>query len=169
MKKVLIVSDSHGLKDELLLLKRKHTDVDKFLHCGDSELSPQNEALKGFEVVQGNCDFEDFPKDKIVSINNYRFYMTHGHLYSVKQTLMKLMYRAEEVNGQIICFGHSHILGAEVVRNKLFINPGSIRFPVGRKERTYVILTLEEENILFQVYDLDRGEIRELRQTFILS
>ena len=49
----------------------------------------------------------------------------------------------------------------------LFINPGSIRLPRGRKERTYVILEMLEECLSINVsMIIDRGEIKELAQHF---
>lgn len=168
MGKVLIVSDSHGLKEELMEIKKRHfEEVDAMIHCGDSELSISDEALDGFIVVRGNCDFESrFSKEHIQEIDGYRFYITHGHLYSVKSTLMKLSYRAEEINAQIICFGHSHMLGAEMMNGKLFINPGSIHHPRGRKEKTYIILELKDQQAVVRVFDREKGEIIHLKQNF---
>lgn len=37
--KILICSDSHGLTDELIELKKRHGDMDYYIHCGDSELT----------------------------------------------------------------------------------------------------------------------------------
>jgi uncharacterized protein len=168
MAKVLIVSDSHGQRSELEELKNRHEhEVELMIHCGDSELSSGDIELQSFSVVGGNCDFESKLESELIhDVEGYRFFITHGHLHSVKSSLMKLLYRAEELNAQIICFGHSHILGAEMVRNKLFINPGSLRLPRGRKERTYVILEIKGDVIELLVYDYDQGEMVELRRTF---
>jgi uncharacterized protein len=168
MAKVLIVSDSHGQRSELEELKKRHAqEVELMIHCGDSELSSEDKELQGFSVVGGNCDFYgNFENEVLEEAGGLRFFVTHGHLHSVKSSLMKLLYRAEEVNAQIVCFGHSHVLGAEMVHNKLFINPGSLRLPRGRKERTYVILEILGSKVELQVYDFDFGEMVELRETF---
>lgn len=168
MTKVLIVSDSHGLRKELNELRNRHdTEVDLWIHCGDSELSGGDEEIENFSIVSGNCDFgRDFENELIVESSGLRFFITHGHLHSVKSSLMKLLYRAEEVHAQIVCFGHTHVLGAEMVRNKLFINPGSLRLPRERKERTYVILDIQGSKIEFHVYDFDQGELVGLKRTF---
>lgn len=169
MSKVLIVSDSHGLTEELNELKKRHKDVEKFIHCGDSELSKNDEAIDQFVVVRGNCDYESlFHHDEIIDFKGTKFLVTHGHLYNVKSTLMNLKYKAEEVNANIVCFGHSHLLGIEKIGDSLFINPGSLRLPRGRKERTYVVLNFTEQEVDFHVYDFDRGEIVQLRQSFHL-
>lgn len=168
MAKVLIVSDSHGQRSELAELKKRHEqEVALMIHCGDSELSVEDKELHGFSAVGGNCDFYgNFENEALEEVGGLRFFVTHGHLHSVKSSLMKLLYRAEEVNAQIVCFGHSHVLGAEMVHNKLFINPGSLRLPRGRKERTYVILEILGSKVELQVYDFDSGEMVELRRTF---
>ncbi|MDF1506924.1 metallophosphoesterase [Robertmurraya sp. DFI.2.37] len=171
MAKVLIVSDSHGQRIELTELKARHEkDMDLMIHCGDSELSKQDKELQGFHVVRGNCDFgNDFEKELIKELDGYRFFVAHGHLFSVKSSLIQLQYRAEEVNADIVCFGHSHLLGAEMVRNKLFINPGSLRLPRGRRERTYVILNIQGTTVDVHVYDYDSGEMTDLRQSFLFE
>ena len=58
------------------------------------------------------------------------------------------------------------ILGAEMIDGILFINPGSIRYPRGRKERTYVILEITEDSYVLKVYDTVKGEIIDLAQNF---
>ena len=168
--KVLFVSDSHGLTAELEILVEKHQgEVEFFIHCGDSELSPDHPALQNYVVVGGNCDFDDrFSEDIVKKIGNKTIFITHGHKYSVKSSLMKLAYKAREANADIACFGHSHFLGAEMEQGILFINPGSIRLPRGRKEKTYVIVEIVEAGYELRVYDLNSGEMKELTQHFSL-
>lgn len=169
--KVLFVSDSHGLTTELEKLVEKHqNEVDLFIHCGDSELDPDHPALKNYVVVGGNCDFDErYSEDIVKKIGNKTIFITHGHKYSVKSSLIRLAYKAKEVDADIVCFGHSHYLGAEMHQEILFINPGSIRLPRGRMERTYVIVEIVEDGYQLQVYDIDKGELQDLAQRFSLS
>ena len=166
--KVLFVSDSHGLTTELEKIVEKHqNDVQLFFHCGDSELTSDHPALKDFIVVGGNCDFDErFSEDIVHKIGDKTLFITHGHKYSVKSSLMKMAYKAREIGAEIVCFGHSHYLGAEMDRGILFINPGSIRLPRGRLEKTYVILDIGEKAYQLHVYDLNKGELPELAQVF---
>ncbi|MDP4164710.1 MAG: metallophosphoesterase [Bacillota bacterium] len=170
MKKVLIVSDSHGLDEELQIIKKRHeAEVDLMIHCGDSELPESFYAMQGFTTVKGNCDFETkFPDEKTVELAGRIIFITHGHHYSVKNTLMNLDYRAKELNADIVCFGHSHVLRAELVDGTLFINPGSIRLPRKRLEKTYVLLEIAGDTINMRVFDTDSGEIPELAREFSL-
>jgi len=162
--KVLILSDSHGLTKELLDIKERHkNDVEFMLHLGDSELSSQTEEMSGFSVVRGNCDFDsNYPNDMIVLLNGLKVYLTHGHLYNVKMSLMNLSYRAREVGASIVCFGHSHIAGAELIDDVLFINPGSFRLPRMRKERTYVIVEVDNNQAEIVFYDSEGNVVEEL-------
>ena len=158
--KVLIVSDSHGLTNELTIIKDRHSsDVDALIHCGDSELEHTNEEISEFITVRGNCDFDSFYDDDIAQeIANERIFVTHGHLYNVKMTLMNLYYQAKEINARIVCYGHSHIASAEFIDGILFINPGSIRLPRMSKEKTYVILEMKDEVAFVRFYNLDGFE-----------
>ena len=168
--RILIVSDSHGLTDELTEIKEHSTGMDKLIHCGDSELQSDHPSLKGFTVVRGNCDFDHtFPEDHVEDVGGHKVFITHGHRYAVKSTLLNLSLRAKEVGARIVCFGHSHYLGAEMIEGILYINPGSIRQPRGRKEKTYVIIDVEKNEINLRVFDIKLGEINELSQKFLLT
>ncbi len=59
--------------------------------------------------------------------------------------------------------------GWNVIDDVLFLNPGSIRLPRGRKDQTYLILELKQDGAEVFVYDLNQGELPELRQQFPLS
>lgn len=168
MSKILIVSDSHGMTKELAVLRERHLDeVDLMIHCGDSQLMIDEPALAGFIAVRGNCDFDArLPLERTEEIDGRKLYITHGHKYSVKTSLMNIYYRARELKADIVCFGHSHTLGVEKLGDVLFINPGSILLPRGRREKTYVIIELQEEKILLSVYDLKGKLIPALSSEF---
>ncbi|MBO0960165.1 metallophosphoesterase [Neobacillus sp. MM2021_6] len=168
MSKVLVVSDSHGLTKELEVLRERHlNEVDLMIHCGDSELMPDDKALSGYLTVMGNCDFGGgYPLDTTSEVAGKKFFITHGHRYSVKSTLMNVKYKASEVNANIVCFGHSHILGAELIDGVLFLNPGSIRLPRERLEKTYVILDLQDKKIKLSVFEINGRELTDLAREF---
>ncbi|EKN65016.1 phosphodiesterase [Neobacillus bataviensis LMG 21833] len=170
MSKVLVVSDSHGLTKELEVIRERHLkEVDLMIHCGDSELILDEKAISGYLTVMGNCDFNGgYPMETTSEVAGKKFFITHGHRYSVKSTLMNLKYKAQEVNADIVCFGHSHILGAEVIDGILFLNPGSIRLPRERLEKTYVILDLLEDKIKMSVFEINGREITDLAREFAL-
>jgi putative phosphoesterase len=158
--KALIISDSHGLRDELIVIAERHmNDVNVMVHCGDSELEINAKELQDYKVVRGNCDFlGTFPEEVVHNLGEYKLFATHGHLYGIKQSLQSLYYRSQEVGAKIVCFGHSHIMGAELIEGVLFINPGSILLPRLRKEKTYAILEIVENQASVTFYTIN-GEI----------
>ncbi|WP_313891666.1 metallophosphoesterase [Psychrobacillus sp.] len=145
--KLLVMSDTHSDIETMERVMHRHLDVDAFIHCGDSELDYSYFENGSIHVVQGNCDFDfNFPTEVITQVGNETIYVAHGHLHQVKSTLMPLSYRAAEVRASLVCFGHSHLLGAEMHKNVLYVNPGSLHLPRGRKEKSYAIVEkLEKE------------------------
>ncbi|MGG1632372.1 metallophosphoesterase family protein [Rossellomorea sp. NRS-1567] len=168
--KLLVVSDSHGSNEELLELSEKYQSaVDAMIHCGDSELSADDQALSPYLVVRGNCDMDArLPDDLVEKVEGHSIMVTHGHLYGIKMSLMKLRYQAEEVGAQFVFFGHSHTLGAEMNNGTLFLNPGSILLPRGRRERTYALVEASDQEIKVTFLTQDHVVLDELTQSFQL-
>lgn len=158
MPSVLIVSDSHGSKEELEAINKRH-NTDHKIHCGDSELEMDDPLLEGFMKVAGNCDADArLPEEQVSTIGNLTFFVAHGHLHQVKSNPLAIAYRAEEQHAQIICFGHTHIPGAEKVGSQLLVNPGSVLLPRTRSEKTYAIMewnTLDDIKVDFYTIDGD--------------
>ncbi|WP_163970154.1 metallophosphoesterase [Oceanobacillus halotolerans] len=169
MTRVLIMSDSHGLTEEVKTIKERH-GLKHMIHCGDSELDMDRDELEGFVKVGGNCDIDArFPTEQKVTIDGITFFVVHGHLHNVKSSLMSLSYRAEEEGAKIVCFGHTHVAGAEKLGNQLLLNPGSIRLPRTRQEKTYIILEWESlENVKVTFYTLSGDIVDALTYTTTL-
>lgn len=163
LTRVLITSDSHGLTEELNKIKAKHS-VDLSIHCGDSELDFDAPELSAFYKVGGNCDYDArYPDQEVLDLNGIRLFVTHGHLHQVKGSLTNLSYAAEEQGAKVVCFGHTHIAGAEKIGDQLFINPGSIRMPRNRIEKTYAILSWGSPGqVQVDFYTLEGGKVEEM-------
>ncbi|MFB5088230.1 metallophosphoesterase [Psychrobacillus sp. PGGUH221] len=150
--KLLIISDTHQDTKTMEEVIQHHHEVDTIIHCGDSELDFSYFADKPIYVVRGNCDFDlQFPEEQVFKVGDEIVYVTHGHKHRVKSTLMPLSYRAQELNASIVCFGHSHLIGAEINNGILFVNPGSLHMPRGRKEKSYAIVKKHKDgwNVFF--------------------
>lgn len=170
--KILVVSDSHGARQALLRLKEQYEhEVDAMIHCGDSELQSNDQALQNFIYVKGNCDFDaQFSNESVRDFGGYRFFITHGHLYNVRMTLQNLSYKAEEVGANIVLFGHTHYVGSELgTDHVLYVNPGSILLPRGRKEKTYAILDLKEKEVVVNIYDHEGHHLQDLSASYIMN
>ncbi|OIJ10321.1 YfcE family phosphodiesterase [Anaerobacillus arseniciselenatis] len=170
--RVLIISDSHGLKEELFqVFDRNKHKVDLIIHCGDSELPKQSfSAYEKLLIVGGNCDFDKKYEEEIFyEKDQLKVFVTHGHLHNVKMSAVKLSYRAEELGAKLVCFGHSHIAAAFVENGVLYINPGSFRLPRKRLERSYAIVDFEKsQEALVTFYDHLGNEVADLKENFKL-
>ncbi|MDW2884092.1 metallophosphoesterase family protein [Exiguobacterium artemiae] len=161
--KALIVSDSHGLDQELLTIFNRHQEADFAFHCGDSQLTGTTESLYPYRVVKGNCDYgNDFPDEVTEELGSFRVLCVHGHRQDVKYSLDQLVHHADQKAASIVLYGHSHVAKAEQRDGKLFINPGSIRMPRHRPEKTYALLTVENNQFTVDFYDLTGEKINAL-------
>lgn len=166
--KWLIISDSHGLTRELEeIIGRHKNEVERIIHCGDSELHHGEKIFSEVIVVQGNCDWKgEFPEEHLEQIENERLYVTHGHRYQVKTSYVPITYRGEEVGATIVCFGHSHVATAFMENNVVYINPGSIRYPRQRKEKTYAICEINDRQVFVRFFEISGRPMEPLAKTF---
>ena len=147
---VLVMSDTHGDSQVIEKIRGFYPNAAAIIHCGDSELTFSHPALEGIQKVRGNCDMElVFPNEAVFDVGDVTFFVTHGHLFNVKSSILSLSYRVKEVGAQIACFGHSHLLGVEMIDDVLFINPGSLLKPRGRKEKSFAVVEIRKDQ--FQV------------------
>lgn len=159
--KIVIVSDNHLDTQALTLIRERHLrEADLFIHCGDSQLPFNHPKLEGYLVVRGNCDFDqNLLNDRVENLTSQdRLFVTHGHLYDVKYSLQRLYYKACELEANIVCYGHSHCIGAEMIEDILFINPGSVMLPRNTREKTYAILMLTEQWLEVVFYEVKTGQ-----------
>lgn len=168
---ILILSDTHGLRHEVNKVVSRH-QAEQIFHCGDFCVDRRHEPFQRMKLVRGNCDIDTtVPEEALTSWRNLRIYQTHGHLYNVKSSLLKLQYRAEETNANVILFGHSHMPVCAVIRDILFINPGSLQMPRGFRVPTYVILEelaadSEQVTVNVRFYDDLGNHVQELGGEF---
>lgn len=132
MKKILIISDTHGYIDEKMISYA--SKVDEVWHAGDigdKKVLQELEKVAKVVAVYGNIDGSDIriqtKEFQIFECEGITIMMTHiagypGKYYSNIQKKIK------EISPQIVVAGHSHILKVipDTKNNLLFINPGAI-------------------------------------------
>ncbi len=134
---IVIVSDSHGNVDYLKKIESLHPHANYFFHLGDSERYPSE--ILPFISVQGNCDYSgEFPPFRLLKINNYSFYLEHGHHVSHSNSYIN----AKQVDFYL--YGHTHVLEVRKTNNTYVINPGSITYPRDGHLGSYVVLRIDE-------------------------
>ncbi|MDH6363031.1 putative phosphoesterase [Enterococcus sp. PF1-24] len=167
--KYLVVSDNHGNRPILVDIQTTYQGkIDYFFHCGDSELSPQDELWQTFKVVRGNCDYDpQYPESLTIETGEDCVFITHGHLVNVGFGLNRLELKAEEAQATIALFGHTHQIGCEMHNQTLFLNPGSVSQPRGKiMIPAYAIIDATDESYEVQYYRRNHQKIPELHFLF---
>jgi len=149
--KILVMSDSHGSKNNMLDAIDKETPG-YILHLGDYErdctaidaMYPEIPLRK----VRGNCDrgYPGLDMDEFVLCEK-RFFMTHGHLHGVKMGRDKIKKAALDRNADILLFGHTHTQHYSLFEKITIINPGSIC----SDNKNYAILEIKNGEVLYEL------------------
>nr|WP_312579283.1 metallophosphoesterase family protein [Sedimentibacter sp.] len=119
MKKIAILSDTHGLLREHVMVEL--VEADYFIHAGDIDTSCIIESMRKLGdtyAVRGNNDkewAEALPKSITITIEGVRFFIVHN-----KKDVPKCL-----TNVDVVVYGHSHKYSAEIINGVLFLNPGS--------------------------------------------
>lgn len=144
MMRIIVMSDSHGDTETVKAVAALPADA--HFHCGDSELAYENPVFGEMVRIRGNCDKDMTFMDSIcMEIDNKNILAVHGHHHNVNHSLINLFYEARENDANIVLFGHTHLFGAEMKEDILFVNPGSTMFPRGGKQSTYAIIEWGDE------------------------
>ena len=146
MKKILVMSDTHGRKAAIAAAIARCRDADCIIHLGDNS---QDAACvrpltdKPVYAVRGNCDFSlEAPAAQELTFEGVRIVAVHGHQQGVKQSLLRLELLALEKDAHIMLFGHTHVPTEQFYAGATLYNPGSLGEPRGRKA-TYGVITVD--------------------------
>ena len=151
--KILVISDTHGDINKAEEAIRLNKEIGLIIHLGDYFRDAQKLSSIfpniPIEYIYGNSDFmiNDVPAEKLLEINGKRIFITHGHRYSVKWDYDKLYRKAEEMNADILLFGHTHIPDL-VEKGRLYVvNPGSTSDPREDSDESYAIIEIEDGKV----------------------
>ncbi|MBP3542298.1 MAG: YfcE family phosphodiesterase [Clostridia bacterium] len=138
MKRVIAVSDSHGMEARLRkvltgILQKQPADVVVFLGDGlwdweniVDDLRQTNPRTHFYRVSGNNDRSFDVPDHITFSLGGVKFFACHGHRYRVKVDLDLLEIQAVSNEAQVALYGHTHIADITNYFNCLFVNPGAI-------------------------------------------
>ena len=146
--KIGIVSDTHMINSNIDLAIPYLKKCDLILHAGDNFEDSKyihKETKVDIIAVKGNCDFEHVEDEILFEIENKNIFLTHGHKYNVNFGIEELQQKAQNVDADIVVFGHTHIPLNIEKNGVLYLNPGSISLPRQKsQEKTFLILQIEE-------------------------
>ena len=143
--RIIVFSDSHRDHKICTDVVNRIIDVDMILHAGDNsddakKISKQFQDIT-VSFVAGNCDFGDGAKELVIEAERKKIFLTHGHLYNVKNDIeyTSLFERAKELGCDCAVFGHTHLGLCDVRRGITLLNPGSIKYG-----RTFGVIEIED-------------------------
>ena len=149
MKKIGIISDTHGCFDDKL--RRFLSDVDEIWHAGDFGSIETADAIAAFKPligVYGNIDGGAtrivHPEYNVWECEGVRVMMTHIGGYPVRYD-PRARERLMQARPGLFIAGHSHILKVKFdsTNNLLFINPGAAGCSGFHNVRTAVRLEID--------------------------
>ena len=158
--RIFVVSDTHGYIGEFL---NKFSIIEKpnlIIHLGDyvkDGIEIEKETGVKTLVVKGNGDYFQlgYNEDEIFNIEGKKIFVTHGHIYNVRYGLNNLVYKGQEINADLILFGHTHIPILIQENDTIIMNPGSPSMPRGfDRKNTFGIIEIDE-NISGQIIEIN--------------
>ena len=148
MKKLVIMSDTHGKKAGVQSLKAILAENDYIVHLGDGAEDMKelrNRYPEKTYACVGNCDlFAPLPEDGVLEVENVRIFYCHGHRYGVKNDLEALASAAKARDCQIALYGHTHLGKISEIDGVTLINPGTMRYAPG-KGGSYCYLVVNKD------------------------
>ena len=162
MKKILLISDTHGHLDDAIL--KYVNQADEVWHAGDigiAVISDELIKLKPLRAVYGNIDDHElrsiFKEDLRFNCEGVKVFMTHigGYPGNYNNRVRKLL---QKERPKLFICGHSHIL--KVMYDKklsiLHMNPGAAGVFGFHKIRTLLRFTIDKGKIdNVEVVELD--------------
>ena len=150
MKKLIIISDTHGNRKGVEKLLPLIAENDYLIHLGDGvgDLSSVwNEYPDKVYECAGNCDFfSSLPQDGELEIEGCKIYFCHGHKYGVKSGLGHLALEAKKRGCNVALYGHTHLGKITEIDGVTLINPGTLKRSVG-EGGSYCYLVINQDKI----------------------
>ena len=135
MKKIIIISDSHGNVQAIEKLMPLIAENDYLIHLGDGSADLRQvwkEYPDKIYQCRGNCDgLSPTPSEGILDVEQISIFYCHGDAYGVKSGLGALAKEAKKRNCEIALYGHTHKAQITEIDGVTLINPGYMKRKVG--------------------------------------
>lgn len=157
---ILVMSDSHGDVATMIdIISYWEAEIDVVIFAGDGAEDLLEAAFIfeniSFYAVTGNNDRMiapnsrvRFPLEQVIEIFGRKLYLMHGHIVPYAGVKAEVLRRAKAANASIALYGHLHISEIYIEDNMWRFNPGSIAYPRGQSEPSYLILKISEGDYL---------------------
>jgi len=121
-------------------------------------------------VAKGDFDEEVFSESKVITIEQLKFGLIHGHQvipWGDKDSLANLQ---RQLDVDVLISGHTHRFEAFELDGKYFINPGSATGAysplTSDVSPMFVLMDVQGSNVMIYVYQIKDGEVKVDRREF---
>ena len=140
MKRVIVLSDTHGLLRSEVLEYLSQADI--IIHGGDINTQSIVDKLREYAslyIVRGNNDkdwAEELPQSLTFTIEGVHFFLVHN----------KKDVPSDLSDTHVVVYGHSHKYACEERNGVLWLNPGSCGRRRFDQEITFAVMTVDGEH-----------------------
>jgi hypothetical protein len=153
--KIGVMSDSHGDIRTAMQACQLMGSVDMILHAGDHYRDGLDIGKRlgiPFKCVTGNCDLLMLaPSQQVVTVGGKRLLLIHGHQFNVKHGIFELVKYGRKMRADVVVFGHTHIPMIQKYDDLLMMNPGSVAYPRIRNNRSFGMLTIDQDGVSAEI------------------
>jgi putative phosphoesterase len=166
---MLVVSDSHSSYSSLAAILRwaKRRDIGAFVFLGDgiSDLAPASDLVGFYPAwtqVRGNGDWQsNVPLSTTLEFAGHTFFLCHGHINGVKESLSSLIVHAQAVHADAALYGHTHVAFWDEIDGILTLNPGSAGYPRSKSPASFATITCPpDEWFIINYWAIKEGGLR---------
>ncbi len=150
MKKLIVMSDTHGSRRGIESIRGLLLENDYVIHLGDG--AGDLRSVEGLDpdkvyVCAGNCDFfSPYPLEEVLEVERLKILCCHGHAYGVKGDLQSLASAAKARGCDIALYGHTHTPLIRKIDGVTLINPGTLKNGVD-KGGSYCYLVIHKDQV----------------------
>ena len=149
---IAVFSDTHGDNTSMLNVVDANKDIKAVIHCGDvqDDIDSLKMCFPHLSVygVRGNNDFfTEYPKELICEIGGMKFFITHGHFYSVKMGETVIKSACRDFGCDICVFGHTHAPTLYEEKGIIVLNPGTSRY-----SGSYALIDTETKKVTIEKF-----------------
>lgn len=172
--KFLLLSDTHGEREQTMKVIEQYPDMDYYFHMGDLGIAKQ--LLPQFIFVKGNHDFDDTPKQALYTLEQHQILILHGDHFdalAMKQFMdrsvtdfswddcLAVIYQsiatyAKEKGCDVVFFGHTHTAVDTCIEGIRLINPGSLCFSHDGRPPSYALVDMNKQDMKVHFVFLDK-------------
>ena len=155
MKKITVLSDTHGNAAAIQKLFPIFAESDMIIHLGDTSSDGQI-IRRAFPektyLLNGNCDLSKLGEDELIlEVEGVKIFACHGDKYGVKRGYDNIAYKAEQEGCKVALFGHTHAPTEKNVGEITLFNPGTLR---RYATNTYLYLVVTDDKAVGKICTL---------------